>query len=107
MAENEDLDVTEVAALLERGEPVQLIDVREPWEAEIAALPGATLIPLGSVEARLGELDPDVPVITYCHHGVRSVDAADRLTAAGFHARSMAGGIDRWSRRVDGSVPRY
>jgi molybdopterin/thiamine biosynthesis adenylyltransferase/rhodanese-related sulfurtransferase len=107
MAENEDVEVEEVAALLERGEPVQLVDVREPWEAEIAALPGATLIPLGSLEGRLGELDPDVPVITYCHHGMRSVDAADRLAAAGFDARSMAGGIDRWSRRVDDSVARY
>jgi sulfur-carrier protein adenylyltransferase/sulfurtransferase len=107
MAEKDDLDVQEVAALLERGEKVQLIDVREPWEAEIATLPGATLIPLGTLQDRLGELDPEVPVITYCHHGVRSVDAADRLTAAGFDARSMVGGIDRWSRRVDDSVPRY
>jgi adenylyltransferase/sulfurtransferase len=107
MAENEDVDVQEVAALLERGETVQLVDVREPWEAEVAALPGATLIPLGTLQDRLGELDPEVPVITYCHHGMRSADAADRLTAAGFDARSMAGGIDRWSRRVDDAVPRY
>jgi adenylyltransferase/sulfurtransferase len=105
--ENEDVDVQEVAAVLERGDRLQLVDVREPWEAEIAALPGATLIPLRSLGDRLGELDPDVPVITYCHHGTRSADAADLLAAAGFRARSMAGGIDRWSRRVDDSVPRY
>jgi adenylyltransferase/sulfurtransferase len=107
MAENEEVDVQEVAALLQRGEKVQLVDVREPWEAEIAGLPGATLIPLGTIEDRLKELDPDVPVITYCHHGVRSADAADRLAAAGFDVRSMAGGIDRWSRRVDDTVARY
>ncbi|MCU1473672.1 ThiF family adenylyltransferase [Amnibacterium sp.] len=107
MAENEDVDVQEVAALLERRETVQLVDVREPWEADIASLPGAKLIPLGSLQDRIGELDPDVPVITYCHHGMRSADAADRLAAAGFDARSMAGGIDRWSRRVDDTVPRY
>jgi sulfur-carrier protein adenylyltransferase/sulfurtransferase len=107
MPENEDLSVEEVAATLERGDRVQLVDVREPWEAEIAFLPGATLIPLGSIESRLGELDPDVPVITYCHHGMRSEDAAERLRAAGFDAKSMAGGIHRWSRQIDTSVPRY
>lgn len=107
MAEQDDLDVEEVAALLERGEKVQLVDVREPWEAEIATIPGATLIPLGTLPHRLGELDPEVPVIAYCHHGVRSIDAADRLAAAGFDAHSMAGGIDAWSRRVDDSVARY
>lgn len=107
MAENEDVTVEEVAAVLERGDQVQLVDVREPWEAEIAALPGATLIPLGSIESRLAELDPDVPVIAYCHHGMRSEDAADRLRAAGFTARSMTGGVHRWSRQIDPSVPRY
>jgi len=105
--ESQDLSVEEVAAILSRGDRVQLVDVREPWEADIAALPGSTLIPLGSIGERLGELDPDVPVITYCHHGMRSEDAADRLRAAGFEARSMAGGIHRWSRQVDPSVPTY
>ncbi|MGN6743926.1 MAG: ThiF family adenylyltransferase [Amnibacterium sp.] len=107
MAENEDVSVEEVAAVLERGDAVQLVDVREPWEAEIVSLPGATLIPLGSIESRLGELDPGVPVIAYCHHGMRSDSAADRLRAAGFDARSMAGGIHRWSDRIDPSLPRY
>jgi adenylyltransferase/sulfurtransferase len=107
MADDEDLTVEEVAAVLERGDRVQLVDVREPWEAEIASLPGSTLIPLGSVGDRIGELDPDVPVITYCHHGMRSADAADVLRARGLRARSMAGGIDRWSRAIDPSVPRY
>ncbi|HEY8319763.1 MAG TPA: ThiF family adenylyltransferase [Amnibacterium sp.] len=107
MTDEADVSVEEVAALLERGDQVQLVDVREPWEAEIASLPGSILIPLGSLEARLGELDPDVPVITYCHAGVRSQDGADRLRAAGFRVRSMAGGINRWSRQVDPSVPRY
>lgn len=107
MPENEDLTVQEVAAALDRGDRVQLVDVREPWEAEIATLPGATLIPLGSIESRLGELDPGVPVITYCHHGMRSEDAAERLRAAGYDARSMVGGIHRWSRDIDPSVPRY
>ncbi|MDQ1512405.1 MAG: sulfur-carrier protein adenylyltransferase/sulfurtransferase [Microbacteriaceae bacterium] len=106
-AEDEDMTVEEVSDLLADGGNVQLVDVREPWEAEIASLPGSTLIPLGTLGDRLAELDPDRPVVAYCHAGVRSARAAERLRAAGFRARSMAGGIDRWSRTVDPSVPRY
>jgi adenylyltransferase/sulfurtransferase len=107
MTDDHDVTVEEVSDLLTDGADVQLVDVREPWEAEIASLPGSTLIPLGSLESRTGELDKARPVIAYCHGGVRSADAAERLRAAGFDARSMKGGIDRWSRRVDPSVPRY
>ena len=74
MTDETDVSVEDVAALLERGDRVQLVDVRGPWEAEIASLPGSILIPLGSIDGRLGELDPDVPVVTYCHHGMRSED---------------------------------
>jgi sulfur-carrier protein adenylyltransferase/sulfurtransferase len=105
--QNGDVSVQEVADLLEDGAAVQLLDVREPWEAEIAALPNATLIPLGTLPHRMGELEQGKPVIAFCHAGVRSADAAARLRAAGFDARSMAGGIDRWSRQVDPAVPRY
>jgi adenylyltransferase/sulfurtransferase len=105
--EDVDLTVEEVSGLLTDGADVQLVDVREPWEAEIAALPGSTLIPLGALRDRLDELDPDKPVIAYCHVGGRSARAAARLRAAGFRAHSMAGGIDGWSRTVDPSIPRY
>jgi molybdopterin/thiamine biosynthesis adenylyltransferase/rhodanese-related sulfurtransferase len=104
---DDQVDVQEVATLLEGDAPLQLVDVREQWEADIASLPGSVLIPLGSLQSRLGELDPAVPVIAYCHHGVRSEDAAGLLREAGFDARSMTGGIHRWSRAVDPSVPRY
>jgi len=107
MAEPEEISPSETDALLRSGADVTLLDVREPWEAEIAALPGAVLIPLGELPQRVGELDPDREVVAYCHGGVRSLRAAGILQAAGLRVRSMAGGIDGWSRTVDPDVPRY
>jgi adenylyltransferase/sulfurtransferase len=87
---------------------VVLLDVREPHEVAIAALPGAVVIPLGELENRMTELDPATPTIVFCHLGVRSASALTRLRAAGFtRARHLAGGIDAWSRTVDPAVPRY
>ncbi len=86
---------------------VQILDVRHPWEHDRARLPGALLIPLGELADRLGELDPSRPVATYCHHGVRSLQALRILRNAGFtDLAHLAGGIDAYSR-VDSSVPRY
>ncbi len=102
-----DLQVTELADLLEDGADVQLVDVREPWEAEIATIPGAVLIPLGEITDRSGDLDPSRTVVLYCHAGVRSASAARKLALAGFTTQSVAGGIDAWSRIVDPSVERY
>ena len=99
--------VTELADRVEDGEHVQLVDVRQPWEAAIASLPNSLLIPLRQLPSRLGELDPTRPVITYCHSGVRSADAAAFLRDQGFRARSLTGGIDAWSRVVYPGVPRY
>jgi rhodanese-related sulfurtransferase len=65
------------------------------------------LIPLGELADRVGELDASRPVIAYCHGGVRSMHAARTLLDAGLQVRSMAGGIDGWSRTVDLHVPRY
>lgn len=84
-----------------------LLDVREPWEAEIARLPGSTLMPLGSLPETVGDLDPDVPVIVYCHHGIRSESALRMLLERGYTAMHLEGGIDAWSRLVDPAVPRY
>lgn len=103
----EEITPQDTADLLAKDADVQLVDVREPWEADIAALPGAVLLPLGELADRTGELDPAREVIAYCHGGVRSLRGADVLQRAGFRVRSMAGGIDAWSRTVDSSVPRY
>jgi len=85
-----------------------LVDVREPLEAEIASIEGARLIPLRELPSRLAEIPSHAEIVTHCHHGQRSLKAREILVGAGFaHVRSLAGGIDAWSREVDGDVPRY
>ena len=98
----------EVKARMDRGEKLVLIDVREPWEHQLCSIQGATLVPLGSLAASLQSL-PDVDeVICYCHHGMRSLDAAAWLRFQGIErAKSLEGGIERWSVEIDPSVPRY
>jgi sulfur-carrier protein adenylyltransferase/sulfurtransferase len=86
---------------------VQILDVREHWEYELASLPGAQLIPLGELADRLGELDPARPLVAYCHLGVRSLHALRLLRAAGFtELAHLSGGIEAYSQ-LDPSVPRY
>lgn len=98
----------DVKARLDRGEKLVLVDVREPWEYEVCRIEGAKHVPLGSLAASLQTL-PDVDeVICYCHHGMRSLDAAAWLRFQGFEkAKSLAGGIERWSVDVDPKVPHY
>lgn len=104
----EELSPEAVKTLLDQGQSLVLLDVREPFEFDTVHIPGAVLIPLGQLQQRLEELDRDADLITYCHHGMRSVAAAALLRAAGFQrVRSMAGGIDGWSLKVDFSLPRY
>ena len=99
---------TELKSKIDRGEEVYLLDVREPWEHQLCRIEGARLLPLGSLAASLQTL-PDVDeLICYCHHGMRSLDAAAWLRGQGFEkAKSLAGGIERWSREIDPKVPRY
>lgn len=88
--------------------PPLLLDVREPWEADIATIAGSTLIPLPELAERAGELDPEASVVVYCHLGVRSEYAARLLAGSGFErVRNLSGGIDAWSRTVDPAVARY
>ncbi len=106
----DDLEITpaDVKARLDRGEKLFLIDVREPWEHQLCQIEGAKLVPLGSLAASLQTL-PDVDeVICYCHHGMRSLDAAAWLRLQGIEkAKSMAGGIERWALEIAPKVPRY
>ena len=88
--------------------PPLLLDVREPWEAQIATIEGATLIPLPQLADRAGELDHEASVVVYCHLGVRSEYAARMLAGSGFaNVRNLVGGIDAWSRTVDPAIARY
>jgi adenylyltransferase/sulfurtransferase len=106
----DDLEITpgDVKARLDQGEKLALIDVREPWEYALCRIEGAKHVPLSSLAASLQTL-PDVnEVICYCHHGMRSLDAAAWLRFQGIErAKSLAGGIERWSLDVDPKVPRY
>jgi rhodanese-related sulfurtransferase len=92
---------------LVQGEAI-LLDVREPWEVETASVAGATLIPMGEIQARQQELDPEKNVLVLCHHGVRSLKVTNWLREHGFaKAQSVRGGIDAWSKQVDPKVPVY
>jgi len=106
----DELEITpkDVKARLDRGEKLHLVDVREPWEYDLCRIEGAKHVPLGSLAASRQTL-PDVDeVICYCHHGMRSLDAATWLRFQGIErAKSLAGGIERWSLDVDPNVPRY
>jgi rhodanese-related sulfurtransferase len=98
---------TDLKRMLDAGQPVLLLDVRQPEEHAYCALPGSVLIPLGELMARVEEVPTDTAVVVYCHHGVRSLSGAAILRRAGVEAMSLAGGIDRWSLTVDADVPRY
>jgi adenylyltransferase/sulfurtransferase len=98
----------ELKARIDRGEAPLIIDVREAWEHNIASLPGATLIPMNTVPARMGELDRNAEIVVYCHHGVRSWNVAAYLAQNGFaNVKNLTGGIDSWARRVDPSMRKY
>jgi molybdopterin/thiamine biosynthesis adenylyltransferase/rhodanese-related sulfurtransferase len=85
-----------------------LVDVREPQEFEIAAIPGAKLIPLGQIAGRVNELDTADEIVLQCHHGSRSARAQAALAKFGFKKTyNLAGGIDAWATDVDPSMPRY
>lgn len=88
--------------------PPLLVDVREPSEWQFCRLAEAVHIPLGELEARRGELDPDREIVIYCHHGVRSERAARILLTHQFkRVASLQRGIDAWSLQIDPSIPRY
>jgi adenylyltransferase/sulfurtransferase len=93
---------------LDAAGDVILLDVRNPAEHALGRIPGATLIPLGDLSARLGELPKHRPIVCYCHTGKRSQRAGSLLQSSGFtDVASLAGGIAAWSTDVDSSIPLY
>ena len=105
----EEITASELKQRLDRGDDIQIIDVREPNEYDIARIPGARLIPLGEVVNRQEEIDPSRETVVHCKGGARSARAIDALTRSGFRGRlvNLKGGIAAWSTDVDPSVPRY
>ncbi len=100
----------DLANRLAQGEDVRIVDVRQPWESQIATLPDSTLIPLNELAQRSREIggDPSALVVVFCHHGIRSLSVAAYLERLGYTSvLSLAGGIDAWSCEIDAAVPRY
>ncbi|WP_317134657.1 molybdopterin-synthase adenylyltransferase MoeB [Leptolyngbya sp. 7M] len=105
----EEITATELKALIDGKDGIQIIDVREQFEYDIARIPNTKLIPLGEVVNRICEIEKDKTTVVHCKGGVRSARAIELLKAAGFEGRliNLRGGITAWSNEVDASVPKY
>ncbi|MBT6297455.1 MAG: molybdenum cofactor biosynthesis protein MoeB, partial [Nitrospina sp.] len=107
-----EISVEEVKQKLDKPASFILVDVREPSEYDICRIDGSILIPLGKIEEmepkNLKKISTNDQIILHCKAGVRSLKAAKALKQMGFkNIKSMAGGIDAWSDRVDHSIPKY
>lgn len=108
MAEIGEIEPAALKQRLDRGDHLQILDVREPEEISIASFPGAIEIPMGEVPSRLAGLDPGAEFVVVCHHGIRSAQVAIYLARAGFvRVSNLTGGIDAWALEVDPATPRY
>ena len=98
----------ELKYMIDSGRDFVLLDVREEWEYQLVHIDGAVPIPLGELPKRFGELSPVDEIVVYCHHGMRSLDAAYLLQQLGFKSvLSVVGGIDQWASEIDQSLMRY
>jgi molybdopterin/thiamine biosynthesis adenylyltransferase/rhodanese-related sulfurtransferase len=103
-----EISVTELQTKLAAHDNFLLLDVREPYEYEIARIPGAKLIPLGELPSRMSELDSAQEIALHCKTGRRSAQALRTLREAGFSKlANVHGGIEAWANEVDPSVPKY
>jgi len=104
----QEIQPSQLASRLKKGEQLEIIDVREPYEWEIGHIPGARLVPLGSIAEEIPRLDKQRETILYCKVGARSMRAARQLADAGVSdVRNLAGGILRWIDEVDPTMARY
>ncbi len=102
------LSATELKTKIQDKQQLILLDVREPNEFEFAHIDGSVLIPLNQIPQRLREIDIDQDIVLICHHGMRSMQAANFLAQVGYKMISnLVGGIDAWSIEVDSTVARY
>jgi adenylyltransferase/sulfurtransferase len=106
--EEYDITATELAERLAAGDGLKLIDVREPHELEISRIPGAQLIPLGTLASRMSELNSADEIVLFCKSGTRSARALEVLYSAGFRkVKNLLGGINAWAEEVDPELPVY
>jgi molybdopterin/thiamine biosynthesis adenylyltransferase/rhodanese-related sulfurtransferase len=102
-----EITVKELKEKLDSGGGISVLDVREPYEYEVANI-GARLIPLGELPERLAEIDKDETLAIHCRTGARSARAVRLLQDAGFQeVYNVKGGIAAWSEEIDPSVPKY
>ena len=107
MEQVQSITPSELKERLDAGDHPELLDVREPWEYELARIEGSRLIPMGELSGRVRELDPAAETVVICHHGSRSAYVTRALQQAGFaKVLNLEGGLDAYAG-VDGSVPRY
>lgn len=107
-----EISVEELAEYLARGDEIQLIDVREPYEIEIAYIEGFEVLPLSQFSEWTDQIttrfNPEAETLVMCHHGIRSAQMCQWLIGVGFtNVKNIAGGIDAYSYLVDPSIPRY
>jgi adenylyltransferase/sulfurtransferase len=108
VADVPEISPIELAQRLRRGDDLELIDVREVAEWQVARIDQARLVPLGTLPSAYASLDPERDVVVHCKSGGRSAQAVRQLRAAGFRrVWNLAGGIQRWSTEIDPTVPRY
>jgi sulfur-carrier protein adenylyltransferase/sulfurtransferase len=105
----EEITATELKQRLDKGDDIQIIDVREDNEVAIARLPNSVHIPLAQVLSRMNEIDPNRETVVHCKMGGRSARAIDALQRSDFKGKliNLKGGIIGWSSEVDPSVPKY
>lgn len=103
----ETISPAEVRRLLQKPQDFLLMDVRRQEEFDLVNIKGSKLIPLHTLHLVTEDLDPKKPIVTYCHHGRRSLWAARFLAQKGFKVKSMEGGIDKYSKEEDATLQRY
>lgn len=85
-----------------------LVDVREPWEWQLAHIEGSVHLPMNLIPLRMNELPDDRPLVIICHHGVRSYQVALYLQQAGFdQLASLKGGVEAWASDIDPAMAHY
>lgn len=103
-----EISVSELRRRLDAGEALAVLDVREPWEAEICRIEGSISIPLNRLPDGVENLPQDRPLVVLCHHGMHSRLAVDWLRANGVkEAVNLGGGIDAWARQIDRQMKVY
>jgi adenylyltransferase/sulfurtransferase len=105
----ETITATELKARLDRGDKIQLIDIREPHERAIVKFPGAIIMPLGQLQRRMNELNPQIDSVFLCKIGQRSILGIRALEEAGYTGRllNLKDGLNAWAREVDKTMPIY